>query len=191
MRKRKQDSPPLLECSHQSSDCSPEFSNKFVTICGGWEWSGHLNAAVKLRWWRWEEERRRRRRSWRCFFFLALLWLTILLYSHDHLNDQEDDDYDPDFSLVFNAVVQMVMLQEHRRCFLFLALCFDNHHRCNQIYHHMKMLKMTLKNAKPSSMYWMYSAAPSSLPLPSMSPVLWLRRIAACSLFNISPLNLC
>ena len=33
---------------------------------------------------------------------------------------------------------------------------------------------------KPSSMYWMYSAAPSSLPLPSMSPVLWLRRIAAC-----------
>ena len=32
----------------------------------------------------------------------------------------------------------------------------------------------------PSSMYWMYSAAPSSLPLPSMSPVLWLRRIAAC-----------
>ena len=35
VRKRKRDSPPLLECSHQSSDCSPEFSNKFVTICGG------------------------------------------------------------------------------------------------------------------------------------------------------------
>ena len=140
VRKRKRDSPPLLECSHQSSDCSPEFSNKFVTICGGWEWSDHLNAAVKLRWWRWEEERRRRRRSWRCFFFLALLWLTILLYSHDHLNDQEGDDCDPDFSLVFNAVVQMVMLQEHRRFFLFLALCFDNHHRCNQIYHQSNLI---------------------------------------------------
>ena len=43
-------------------------------------------------------------------------------------------------------------------------------------------IKMVILKIKitPSSMYWMYSAAPSSLPLPSMSPVLWLRRIAAC-----------
>ena len=42
------------------------------------------------------------------------------------------------------------------------------------------MVIITIKvTKKPSSIYWMYSAAPSSLPRPSMSPVLWLRRIAA------------
>ena len=44
----------------------------------------------------------------------------------------------------------------------------------------MLNVKVNVIMMKPWSMYWMYSAAPSSLPLPSMSPVLWLRRIAAC-----------